>query len=127
MIVTLICALALTVCSPQHGGHAVALPSSRGGQSVAASPPVRSLKRFSAWVCIHSHEARWDDQGDPYWGGLQMDREFMNTYGRDMVRKYHGWAHLWTPADQIRVAERAYVSGRGFYPWPNTARMCGLL
>jgi hypothetical protein len=25
------------------------------------------------------------------------------------------------------VAERAYRSGRGFYPWPNTARACGLI
>jgi hypothetical protein len=25
------------------------------------------------------------------------------------------------------VAERAYRSGRGFYPWPNSARACGLI
>jgi hypothetical protein len=25
------------------------------------------------------------------------------------------------------VAERALRAGRGFYPWPNTARMCGLI
>jgi hypothetical protein len=25
------------------------------------------------------------------------------------------------------VAERAHRSGRGFYPWPNTARHCGLI
>jgi hypothetical protein len=55
-----------------------------------------------------------------------MDREFMSTYGADMIRKYGGWANLWSPRDQMVVAERAYA-GRGFHPWPNTARMCGLL
>jgi len=25
------------------------------------------------------------------------------------------------------VAERAHRAGRGFTPWPNTARSCGLL
>ena len=29
--------------------------------------------------------------------------------------------------EQMWVAERAYRSGRGFYPWPNTARSCGLI
>jgi hypothetical protein len=25
------------------------------------------------------------------------------------------------------IAEKAYRAGRGFYPWPNTARYCGLI
>jgi len=25
------------------------------------------------------------------------------------------------------AAERAHRAGRGFYPWPNTARYCGLI
>ncbi len=29
--------------------------------------------------------------------------------------------------EQMWVAERAHRSGRGFYPWPNTARYCGLI
>ena len=37
-----------------------------------------------------------------------------------------GTANNWTPMEQMWVAERAYSSGRGFGPWPNTARMCGL-
>jgi hypothetical protein len=40
---------------------------------------------------------------------------------------YYGTADHWPPAVQIAVAIRAYASGRGFYPWPNTARACGLL
>jgi len=32
-----------------------------------------------------------------------------------------------SPLEQMWVAERAYRNGRGFYPWPNTARYCGLI
>ncbi len=79
-----------------------------------------------AWSCIHRYEGAWTDSGDPYWGGLQMDRSFMRTYApRILLRR--GWAHRWSPIEQMWVAERAFRSGRGFYPWPNTARMCGLL
>jgi hypothetical protein len=84
------------------------------------------INMYSAWMCIHSHEGSWTDSGDPYWGGLQMDRGFMTTYApRWLLRR--GWANRWSPAEQMMVAERAYSSGRGFWPWPNTARMCGLL
>jgi len=78
-------------------------------------------------MCIHRHEGAWTDAGDPYWGGLQMDRQFMQTYGAWAIRAYGGYAHLWPPAVQVAVAWRAHQSGRGFYPWPNTARYCGLL
>jgi hypothetical protein len=99
-----------------------------GRYRVAARRPLRlRLRRFEAWVCIHRHEAAWNDTGDPYWGGLQMDRGFMRAYGRDMIRRHHGGlADTWTPAEQIVVAERAYHS-RGFEPWPQTARSCGVI
>ena len=78
------------------------------------------------WLCIHHFEGSWSDSGDPYWGGLQMDRGFMRTYApRFLLRK--GWANRWTPLEQMWVAERAHRSGRGYGPWPNTARSCGLL
>jgi hypothetical protein len=81
----------------------------------------------SGWLCIHHFEGSWSDAGDPYWGGLQMDRGFMSTYGEDMIARHHGGlADTWTPAEQIVVAERAYRT-RGFAPWPNTARSCGVL
>jgi hypothetical protein len=86
-----------------------------------------SVGNTSAWECIHSHEGSWTDSGDPFWGGLQMDRGFMETYGADMIRKYGGYANLWSPQDQMIVAQRAYSSGRGYGPWPNTAQICGLL
>lgn len=91
------------------------------------------------WECIHSGikangqrvgngEASWTDAGDPYWGGLQMDRTFMLEYGRDMIRKHHGGlANTWTPREQIIVAQRAFAQGRGYNPWPNTGRACGLV
>jgi hypothetical protein len=49
----------------------------------------------------------------------------MRTYGSDLLRRY-GTADHWPPAAQVAVAERAYRT-RGFNPWPNTARACGVL
>jgi len=80
----------------------------------------------TGWLCIHRFEGTWTDSGDPYWGGLQMDRGFMRSYApRILFRR--GLADHWTPLEQMWVAERAHRSGRGFYPWPNTARYCGLI
>ncbi len=84
-------------------------------------------KRLQAWLCIHRREGPWNaNTGNGYYGGLQMDISFQRTYGRHLLRK-KGRAHKWVPLEQIWVAERAYRSGRGFYPWPNTARACGLI
>jgi hypothetical protein len=80
----------------------------------------------SGWLCIHRYEGSWTDSGDPYWGGLQMDRGFMLAYApRVLLRR--GLANHWSPLEQMWVAERAHRSGRGFYAWPNTARYCGLV
>jgi hypothetical protein len=79
-----------------------------------------------AWLCIHHYEASWTDPGAPYYGGLQMDLTFQRHYGAGLLRA-KGTADHWTPLEQIWVAERAHRSGRGFYPWPNTARYCGLI
>jgi hypothetical protein len=88
---------------------------------LAAHPP-----HLVGWLCIHRYEGSWQDSGDPYWGGLQMDRGFMETYApRVLLRR--GWADRWTPIEQMWVAERAHRSGRGYWPWPSTARSCGLI
>lgn len=79
-----------------------------------------------AWLCIHRYEGSWADSGDPYWGGLQMDRGFMEGYASHHLLR-RGWADDWSPLEQMWVAERAYRSGRGYDAWPNTARMCGLI
>jgi len=81
----------------------------------------------AAWRCIQAHEGPWRaNTGNGYYGGLQMDISFQRTHGRYLLRT-KGYAHRWTPIEQMWVAERARRSGRGFYPWPNTARSCGLL
>ena len=92
----------------------------------AQNPPHRS-----AWMCIHRHERHpaqgWATRtGNGYYGGLQMDLVFQRTYGHDLLRR-KGTANNWKPYEQMWVAERAHRSGRGFYPWPNTARYCGLI
>jgi hypothetical protein len=76
------------------------------------------------WLCIHHYEGSWVDSGGPYWGGLQMDLSFQQTYGGWLLR-HKGTADHWSPLEQIWVAVRASHS-RGFSPWPSTARDCGL-
>ncbi|HEU5476758.1 MAG TPA: hypothetical protein VFU64_02895 [Gaiellaceae bacterium] len=79
---------------------------------------------FGGWLCIHRYEGSWSDSGAPYWGGLQMDLSFQATYGRWLLR-HKGTADHWSPLEQIWVAVRASRT-RGFSPWPNTARYCGM-
>lgn len=79
-----------------------------------------------AFLCIHGGEGSWTDPNPPYWGGVQMDLQFMRTYGSWALARW-GTADRWPPDVQIVVALTAYYSGRGFYPWPNTARACGLI
>lgn len=117
----LLTAIALLVPAPR-GGHAKPLEP-RGGHALTVREPIGNAH---AWDCIHRHEGAWNDVGDPYWGGLQFDRNFMATYGSDMLRRYGGLANLWSPRDQMVVAERARRV-RGYYPWPQTARYCGLI
>jgi hypothetical protein len=79
-------------------------------------------RTYAKWECIHRHEARWDDDGWPYWGGLQMDIDFQRAYGPRFLRHW-GTADHWPVWAQLVAAERAYRS-RGFGPWP-TRRYCG--
>jgi hypothetical protein len=91
---------------------------------VAQHPP-----HLAAWRCIGQYESggSWSiNTGNGYYGGLQMDRGFQLTYGGWLYRT-KGTAEHWTPLEQMWAAERAHASGRGFSPWPNTARACGLL
>jgi hypothetical protein len=78
------------------------------------------------WLCIHRFEGSWTDPNPPYYGGLQMDLSFQRMYGAQLLAT-KGTANNWTPLEQMWVAERAHRAGRGFYPWPNTARYCGLI
>jgi len=85
----------------------------------ATHPP-----HLRAWNCIHRYEGSWTDSSGPYWGGLQMDLGFQAAYGGWLLR-HKGTADHWSPLEQIWVAVRAAHS-RGFSPWPNTARYCGV-
>lgn len=85
----------------------------------ATNPP-----EYNDWLCIHRYEGSWADPNSPYWGGLQMDLSFQETYGGWLLR-HKGTADHWSPLEQIWVAVRASRS-RGFSAWPNTAHYCGL-
>jgi hypothetical protein len=91
----------------------------------AARVQAQHPPHMAAFLCIHRYEGSWTDGGGPYYGGLQMDLGFQGTYGGWLLRT-KGTADHWTPLEQIWVAEKALKS-RGFWPWPNTARFCGLM
>lgn len=95
-------------------------------KTYALNPPHKDQ-----WQCIHRYERNptqgWKTHtGNGYYGGLQMDLSFQRSYGPKLLRN-KGTADNWTWYEQMWVAERAHHSGRGFYPWPNTARYCGLI
>jgi hypothetical protein len=81
---------------------------------------------LAEWRCIHRWEGSWTDPNSPYYGGLQMDLAFQRAYGPRLLR-HKGTANHWAPYEQMWVAERALKAGRGFHPWPLTARRCGLI
>jgi hypothetical protein len=91
---------------------------------VLGTSPLGNHWLENAFLCVKSYEGRWNDRGDPYWGGLQMDWSFMRTYGREYVQ-FWGPASNWPRSVQIAVAIKAWIS-RGFGPWPTTRRYCGL-
>ena len=82
----------------------------------AQNPP-----RLTDWMCIHRYEGSWADPNAPV---LRRAADGPELHARLRRRLLHrkGTADHWTSLEQIWVAERAYRSGRGFYPWPNTAR-----
>ncbi len=92
---------------------------------------VRPQPAIPAWLagafsCIHRYEGAWtSNSGNGYYGGLQMDLAFQRLYGREFLARF-GTADAWPIRAQLEAATRAYASGRGFDPWPNTARACGL-
>lgn len=101
-----------------------ALSASTTKAAAARHDPDRLVRAFA---CIHHFEGGWTaNTGNGYFGGLQMDWSFMRAYGREFLEAF-GTADRWPPSLQVAVAVRAYLSGRGFWPWPNTARLCGLI
>jgi Transglycosylase-like domain len=100
-------------------------------RAVRARRQAHNPPRRAAWLCIYRHERHprmaWRTRtGNGFFGGLQMDLAFQRTYGPELLRR-KGTADRWTAIEQIWVAERAYRTGQGFYPWPRSARSCGLI
>jgi hypothetical protein len=94
-------------------------------RSAKAHRQAKHPPHLSQFLCIHHYEGSWTDTGAPYYGGLQMDVGFQQHYGGWLYAQ-KGTANHWSPLEQIWTAEKALKS-RGFWPWPNTARYCGLL
>jgi hypothetical protein len=92
----------------------------------------RNPPHLESWRCIRLHESAppypgWrTNSGNGYYGGLQFDRQFQVTYASWLYRS-KGTAENWTALEQIWTAEFARTHGRGFAPWPRSARACGLL
>lgn len=76
-------------------------------------------------LCIHQYEGSWTDPNAPYYGGLQMDYNFMQAYGGVFLRRW-GTADHWPIWAQIQAGRNGYRA-RGWYPWPVSSRTCGLL
>lgn len=115
----------------QDPDQRLAILNSWKRKAAARKRQAYGLPRMRAWLCIHRYERHvqqgWrTNTGNGFYGGLQMDLSFQRTYGLDLLRA-KGTANRWLPIEQIWVAERAYRSGRGFFPWPHTARACGLI
>jgi hypothetical protein len=92
----------------------------------AQNPPHRG-----AWLCLYAHERHashgWrTNTGNGFYGGLQMNWEFMAAYGGRLLRA-KGTADRWSALEQMWVGERALRAGRGFHPWPRSGRSCGLI
>lgn len=90
----------------------------------------READTFRAeFTCIgrwEAHNQPNTNTGNGYYGELQMDLSFQRTYGPELLAR-KGTANNWTRDEQYAVGARAVLSGRGFHPWPNTARFCGLI
>lgn len=71
-------------------------------------------------MCVHSNEGSWTDTSATYMGGMQFDE---STWTSNGGTGNPGQASITT---QLRVSYTAWRH-RGWHPWPNTARMCGLL
>jgi hypothetical protein len=107
-------------------GHEIQLLDRRWqARSAAAYRRAQHPAHLQELLCIHRYEGSWRDGSAPYYGGLQMDVGFQQTYGGWLFRT-KGTADHWAPLEQIWTAEKA-LRTRGFWPWPSTARLCGAL
>jgi hypothetical protein len=91
---------------------------------------LRSSSHFFGWLagadCVHRHESiRWEAAtGNGYYGGMQADIGFQRAYAPDHLARW-GTANNWPWWAQLEMAYRGWLF-RGWQPWPNTSRVCGL-
>jgi len=72
-------------------------------------------------LCIHRYEGSWNaNTGNGFYGGLQ----FMLSTWRSVGGR--GYPHQASVGEQLYRGRILYRRS-GWYPWPNTARMCGLI
>lgn len=77
-------------------------------------------------MCVHGKEGSWSDTHNPTDdGGMQMDVPFQTAYGPEYLRRW-GRAYNWPDWAQLDASYRGWTA-RGWSPWPNTARSCGLI
>ena len=112
--------------SPQPAVPALGAPAlgrARAARAAARRPVRRAARRGSA---SSATRAPGTTRTRRTTAACRWTCTFQRLYGGHLLRR-KGTADRWTPLEQMWVAERAYRSGRGFYPWPNTARYCGLI
>ncbi len=101
--------------------------SAAAALGVSRHEPAIPAVLHASFLCIHRFEGAWDSNtGNGYYGGLQLDLTFQSRYGPEFLDRW-GTADNWPVWAQLQTAVRAFQSGRGYTPWPNTARFCGLL
>lgn len=112
--------------NPAH--HKYGTPRTRRRALLRAQTQLmHGLIRSGFWPaanCVHNKEAPWHYHGY-FDGGMQMDTEFQGDYGRVYLNRW-GDAGNWPVWAQLHASFKGWLS-RGWYPWPNTARACGLL
>jgi hypothetical protein len=81
-------------------------------------------------LCVHGYEASWTNPGvtwdgrrSKYYGGMQFD---LLTWRANGGLRFARYPHHATPREQLLVAYTTWKQ-RGWRPWPNTARRCGLI
>lgn len=79
---------------------------------------------YQAAMCVHRGEGAWtSNTGNGFYGGMQFD---YSTWLSNGGGRFAAYAHLATPVEQLTVTYWTWQR-RGWYPWPNTARACGLI
>jgi hypothetical protein len=124
------------VIAEQERQRAAAAAERKRKAAAAAAAKQRSAPRAAATAPTYAGGSVWDDlaqceshgnwainTGNGYYGGLQMDMTFWETYGNPAYSR----PDLAPRGEQIAAATKARDSGRGYHPWPTCARKLGLI